>query len=200
MAMSINSLGNPQSEPIATTERSDIRYGQSAKHGCMNAQLSADPASSKKLMMATYVLGGACLAASIYYLGSDNSVDSANWAAATVAVSGVISWVRHSVFHRSDAARMGWDLGRRNDFQIEVGLANLAWGLVCVAALALGWSSETKGAVVLVFGLYMAFAALLHIMNLRNNASEGGGRFVPVAATTVFAGLLLWVGLAAVNA
>ena len=44
------------------------------------------------------------------------------------------AFVRHAVLHRSDAARMGWDLGRRNNFQIEVGMAS---GLAYFAIAAL---------------------------------------------------------------
>ena len=56
-----------------------------------------------------------------------------------VGVAGVLSWVRHSLMHRGDAARMGWDTGEANPFQVEVGLANLAWGVLAVVAVVLGW-------------------------------------------------------------
>src|SRR5271166_5180723 len=55
----------------------------------------------------------------------------------SVGLLGVVSVVRHSMLHRSDAARMGWDLGQRDNFQIEVGSANLAWGLLAFATV--GW-------------------------------------------------------------
>jgi hypothetical protein len=56
-----------------------------------------------------------------------------------VGLAGLLSFVRHSLMHRGDAARMGWDSGTTNPFQIEVGLANLAWGLLAVIAVALSW-------------------------------------------------------------
>jgi nucleoside 2-deoxyribosyltransferase len=58
------------------------------------------------------------------------------WARARcgVGATGLVSLLRHSVFHRSDAVRMGWDHGRRNDVQMEIGFANLAWVLVGIAA------------------------------------------------------------------
>ena len=86
-----------------------------------------------------------------------------------------MSFVRHSVFHRSDAARMGWDYGRRNDFQIEVGLANLAIGATGIAAWALGWGVHAEGTVVVVFGLYLLGAALLHGSEIKD-IRGGGGR------------------------
>ena len=61
-----------------------------------------------------------------------------------VGIVGVISFLRHAVFHRSDAKRMGWDYGKRNDFQLEVGFANLAWGALRLDRL--GTELEPTGA------------------------------------------------------
>ena len=159
------------------------------------------PAVSNRLMLTTYAVGGFGLAVAFYYLGKGEQAAAASWAAAVaVGGSGVLSFVRHAVFHRSDAARMGWDYGRRNDFQIEVGLANLAIGVVGIAAWALGWGTAAEGAVVLVFGVYMLGAALLHGSEIRSSAEEGGGRFGPLLATVAFAGALVVLGVAAVNA
>ena len=54
-----------------------------------------------------------------------------------VGVAGVLSFVRHSLLDRGDATRMGWDNGKPNPFQIEVGLANLAWGILAILAVEL---------------------------------------------------------------
>jgi hypothetical protein len=161
----------------------------------------ADPAVSRRLMMATYAVGAVGLAVSFWYLGDGDAGASAAWAAVVaVGGSGLLSFVRHSVFHRSDAARMGWDYGRRNNFQIEVGLANLAIGATGIAAWALGWGVHAEGTVVVVFGLYLLGAALLHASELRDSGAEGGGRFGPLLATVAFSAALLWVGVAAVRA
>ncbi len=151
-------------------------------------------------MIATYAVGGFGLFMSLLYLGRGESGTSADWAAAVaVGGSGLLSFVRHSIFHRSDAARMKWDLGRRNDFQIEVGFANLSWGLVGIAAWLFEWGTRAEGAVVLVFGLYMVMAAALHGSELRRAKEEGGGRAGPAVASLVFAGFLIWAGAAAVT-
>ena len=54
-----------------------------------------------------------------------------------VGVVGIMAFLRHVVFHREDAARMGWQTDRP-DWQFEVGFANLAFGLTgrCRRALA----------------------------------------------------------------
>ena len=163
--------------------------------------LSANPAVSLRLMWATYAVGGLGTLMGLYFLGAGDTAAAAAWVCAVaVGGSGLISFVRHSIFHRSDAARMGWDLGRRNEVQIEVGLANLAWGVVGVAAWALAWGVKAEGAIIIIFGLYLLFAAILHLTDITKSAEEGGRRYGPLVATAVFSVLLLIPGIAAVMA
>lgn len=120
----------------------------------------------------------------------------------TVGVLGVLSFVRHAVFHRSDAVRMGWDLGMPNNFQIEVGLANLAWGLLAFATVGWHWGISAEATVSLIFALYLLGAFALHVSAIvggsehRTRASAWG----PALATLVLAGLLAWFSLAALSA
>ena len=59
---------------------------------------------------------------------------------------------------------MKWDLGGRTDnFQIEVGMATLAWGVVAIASVLLDWGTYAQAALTLVFGLYLLFAASIHL-------------------------------------
>jgi hypothetical protein len=90
-----------------------------------------------------------------------------------VGGGGLLSFVRHSVFHRSDAARMGWDLGTRNNFQIEVGLANLAWALAGMAAVAFDWGIRAQASTFLTFGLYLLSVSVMQLV------SPGGPRRSP---------------------
>jgi hypothetical protein len=46
-----------------------------------------------------------------------------------VGLVGLSAFVRHFIFHKSDARRLGWDL-TRPEFQYEVGFANLGFALV----------------------------------------------------------------------
>lgn len=156
------------------------------------------PRIAGRIMLATYAIGGVGI-----FVGASRQ-GAGGWAAAidpvvaiSVGVVGVLAFVRHSVFHRSDAARMGWDYGRRNDFQIEVGIANLAWGCVGITAYLLAWSAQAKGAVTLVFGLYMLGAALLHSGDLRKSRSEGGGRTGSLVGSACFAVALIVFGVGA---
>jgi hypothetical protein len=120
----------------------------------------------------------------------------------TVGVLGVLSFVRHAVFHRSDAVRMGWDLGKPNNFQIEVGLANLAWGLIAFAAVGWHWGVSAEASVSLVFGLYLLGAGILHVVAIAGGSEQrsGAAAWGPTFATLVLAGLIGWFSLAALSA
>ena len=97
--------------------------------------LPTHPRISKVLMQVTWLVGGIGLFFGLNALSNGQIASAVQWVALwSVGGVGLLSFVRHAVFHRSDAVRMGWDLGRRNDFQIEVGFANLAWGVVAVVA------------------------------------------------------------------
>jgi hypothetical protein len=118
------------------------------------------PKFSQTLMNLTYLSGGVGLFIGFNTVsGDDPSLSVA--ALLAVGLSGLLSFLRHSVFHRSDAKRMGWDLGQRNNFQIEVGLANLAWGILATFAVVLDWGLRAEAASFLVFGFYMVGVGLM---------------------------------------
>jgi hypothetical protein len=168
--------------------------------GQRSSSSSTTPSASRHLMTASYIVGGVGLAVSFWYQGRGDRAMAATWAAAVaVGGTGLLSFVRHSLFHRSDAVRMGWDYGRRNDFQIEVGFANLAWGLVGLATCVFAWGAQAQGGVVLVFGVYMLSAAVLHLSELRRSPEEGGGRVGPVIGSAAFAVALLAAGFSAMG-
>jgi hypothetical protein len=114
----------------------------------------ADPRPAAIVMIATYVVGA--VGVFLGFLGLAGQPASLTLGTLlAVGLAGVLSFIRHSLLHRSDAARMGWDYGQRNNFQIEVGLANLAWGAVAIVAVAAGWPIEALGALCLVEGVYL---------------------------------------------
>jgi hypothetical protein len=120
----------------------------------------------------------------------------------TVGVLGVLSFVRHAVFHRSDAVRMGWDLGEPNNFQIEVGFANLAWGLLAFAAVGWHWGVSAEATVSLVFALYLLAACILHVVTITGGSEQRSraAAWGPALATLALAGLIGWFSLAALSA
>jgi hypothetical protein len=90
-----------------------------------------------------------------------------------VGLIGLSAFLRHFVFHESDAKRLGWESGRP-EFQYEVGEAHLAFALVAFLAYFGGWGVGAQAAVVLGFGLYLLQAALLHTW--QSVRGEGGLR------------------------
>ena len=90
-----------------------------------------------------------------------------------VGLIGLLAFLRHFVFHESDAKRLGWESGRP-EFQYEVGFANLAFALVALLAYFGGWGIGAQATVLLGFGLYLLQAALLHTW--QSVRGEGGLR------------------------
>jgi hypothetical protein len=88
-----------------------------------------------------------------------------------VGLVGLLAFVRHFLFHESDAKRLAWE-PIRPEFQYEVGFANLAFALVALLAYFGGWAVAAQVAVVLGYGLYLLQAALLHTWQ----CMHGGGR------------------------
>jgi len=121
----------------------------------------SDVRIARGLMWLTWIAGGGGLAVAS---GASSSEDGLVVVAWTVGLVGVVSFFRHSVFHRADAARMGWE-GGNPGFQIEVGFANLAMGLVAIASAVWAWGPTAQGAVVLAYGLYILQSALIHTAN-----------------------------------
>lgn len=154
------------------------------------AQPKTDPKPAAVLMTLTYLAGGIGVAVGF---GSVSGDDPSLTVAVLLAVglAGLLSFFRHSVFHRSDAARMGWDLGRRNNFQIEVGIANLAFALLACFAVVLGWGLVAEASAFLGFGFYLGGDAVMLVMAPRDDQARPWG---PVAAMAVYAAMMIAIG------
>ncbi len=108
-----------------------------------------------------------------------------------VGVVGVLAFLRHVVFHREDAARMGWQTDRP-DWQFEVGFANLAFGLP--GLLVALWLPSYPAFFVLLTGyaLYLAQAAALHLTRYLTDGKRSPARlWRSVIGTSLFAVLML---------
>jgi hypothetical protein len=90
-----------------------------------------------------------------------------------VGLVGLSAFVRHFIFHKSDARRLGWD-STRPEFQYEVGFANLGFALVAFFVYFGEWGLAPHVAVVLGYGLYLLQAALLHTW--KSVRGDGGVR------------------------
>ena len=160
--------------------------------------LTPNPKASKALLQLSWIIGG------IGFWNAFNSIGSGDVDAATQWISawavggvGLLSFIRHAVFHKSDAARMGWDYGQRNDFQLEVGFANLAWGVAAIVGFIQGWDTQTLGALVLVVGIYMLQAAILHFLEPKEAKNP---RYGSKLTNLAYAVCMLWLGIKAISA
>jgi hypothetical protein len=114
------------------------------------------------LYAATVTVSAIGIFAGIFFLfiNIDTAVRVA--AAVLVGIVGFLSFMRHSIFYRSDQIRMGWRQDRP-EFQLEVGYANLAIGFWAFVAAALDWGSVTCGLVLVIYGTYLLCALFIHV-------------------------------------
>ncbi|HEX37627.1 MAG TPA: hypothetical protein ENG70_02030 [Candidatus Cloacimonetes bacterium] len=114
-----------------------------------------------------------------------------------VAVIGILSFFSHVVFHKQDAKRLGWQT-ERPDWQFEVGFANLAIGLVALVAYILSWGLTTKASIVLIYGLYLLQAAILHtIRAIQYHDTNIQHLIMSVFSAIIFSGYLTIFGIIA---
>lgn len=145
----------------------------------------SDPRLSHWLMVATWVVGGLGYFLAFTSNEAENAVKPV--AILSVGVVGIISMIRHSLFHRSDAIRMGWNSGERNNFQIETGFANLAIGLPAIAAVHFDWGTSAVAAFVLAYAIYFFQVAILVAID-RKNGKLNISRLAMMIAQTAFLG------------
>lgn len=159
----------------------------------------SNPKVSRFLMIATLIIGAIGYFIGFLKITSDGAEAAVSPVALLcVGVVGIISMIRHSIFHRSDAARMGWELGQRNNFQLEVGFANLAIGLPALIAVALDLGVVVEAAFVLAYAVYFFQVSILVLMD-REDGKVNLFRLTMMALQTFFLGYFSLSALAAAN-
>lgn len=106
-------------------------------------------------------VGSAGIFAGFWLLSDDPSMSLRIVTLTTVGVVGVLAWIRHVVFHRADAARLGWQT-ERPDWMFEVGFANLGFGLMGIAAATVIPSPSAQVVTLAGYSFYLLQAAMLH--------------------------------------
>lgn len=132
-----------------------------------------DPKASNALMMLTYVFGGAGIALGIYGLSSGGGPKGLHWALPLmVGAVGIISMIRHSVFHVSDAARAGVESDPF--YMIELGFANGAIGILALIAYFGTWGPGAEAALMLTYAVYLGSALILFLYKGSTKGMDGG--------------------------
>lgn len=115
----------------------------------------------------------------------------------SVGVVGVLAFVRHVIFFRSDAARLGWQTDRP-DWIFEVGFANLAFGVMGLVAGIASCDTKLQAVVILGYALYLFQAAMLHFYRYLTNAQRSATRlWRSVITTLLFVGMMSFFGVRA---
>ncbi|MBN2829190.1 MAG: hypothetical protein JXR56_02590 [Candidatus Cloacimonetes bacterium] len=96
-----------------------------------------------------------------YYLDNNPEYSMRIVTGGLVGLVGILSFVTHVIFHKADAARLGW-ITDRPDWQFEVGYANLAFGLAALLSLAHLFCNTSRVIIVSAYSIYLFQAAVLH--------------------------------------
>ncbi|MHB8894739.1 MAG: DUF6790 family protein [Candidatus Geothermincolia bacterium] len=153
------------------------------------------PAVSDALMKATYVAGGAGIALGIYGLISGGGIKGLHWAIALmVGAVGLLSLVRHSVFHVSDARRSGVESDPF--YMIELGFANGAIGLLALIAFFGNWGAAAEVALTLTYAVYLGLALILFLYRMKAQGVDAGKVF-GACMWALQVAFMLYLGIAA---
>lgn len=123
------------------------------------AQPTAHEASL--LMGATMAVSMIGIFLGIFFLFTNIEITIRITTAVLVGVVGIISFVRHSIYYESDQLRMGWRQEHK-EFQLEVGYANLAFGIWGLVAAVFNWGLVC-GVVLAMYATYLLCALFLHL-------------------------------------
>ncbi len=143
------------------------------------------------------VIGTVGLFFGFYFLADAPAVSFTIVTVTTVGLVGVLAFVRHVVFFRSDAARLGWQTDRP-DWIFEVGFANLAFGAMGLVAGLAAVGSKVQAVVILGYALYLFQAAMLHFYRYLTDATRSPARlWRSVVAALLFVGMMSYFGVLA---
>lgn len=116
---------------------------------------------ARLLMILTYVAGAVGIALAFFEIGDDSKLALTYLTIAYAVVMGLLSWVRHVLAWKEDAARLDVDQPAPF-FQWEVGFANGAFAVAGLLAVVFDWGVGAMAAVVLGYAMYLLQAALLN--------------------------------------
>jgi len=113
-----------------------------------------------------------------------------------VAFNGIISFVSHVIFHKSDAKRLGMESANPG-FQFEVGFANLALGLGALFSIVFHWGVAANIAIIVCYALYILQAVILHLYRfIKREKSDAGYLWGSVVFTSLYIANMLFFAVA----
>ncbi|MBA4393493.1 MAG: hypothetical protein C0407_08055 [Desulfobacca sp.] len=113
----------------------------------------------------------------------------------TVGIVGILAFVRHFIFQKSDAKRLGWETDRP-EWVFEVGFANLAFGIIGILTSYWYYSAQTQAVIVLGYAIYLLQAGLLHGYIYFTDGKKSAARlWRSCAATLLYSGMMSFFAL-----
>lgn len=150
---------------------------------------------SRWLHLSGMLVGAVGIFFGFFYLGPNPRLSLEIVTVTTVGLVGVLAFVRHFVFHKADARRMGWDTDRP-EWAYEVGFANLAFGTMGLLAVFARLGPQAQALTVLGYALYLMQAAALHAAQYLGEAKRSPAKlWNSVLGTAWFAVLMTFFAL-----
>jgi hypothetical protein len=113
----------------------------------------------------------------------------------TVGIVGILAFVRHVIYHKSDAKRLGWETDRP-DWMFEVGFANLAFGLMGVFSVTWNQTVNTQAIILGGYAMYLFQAAILHGYRYFTDTQKSPARlWRSCIATLLYAGFMAFFAI-----
>lgn len=132
-----------------------------------------------------------------YYLLSNPGTSLRLVTLATVGIVGILGFVRHVIFYKSDAKRLGWETDRP-DWMFEVGFANLAFGVMGVFSVIGNQVPNTQAVILLGYAVYLLLAAALHGFRYFTDTRKSPARlWRSCIATLLYAGMMVFFAMRA---
>ncbi len=129
-----------------------------------------------------------------YYEFFDNNLESALDIITVTAVGivGLLSFVGHLIFHKSDARRLGWESSTPY-YQYEVGFAHLAFSLAAFFTFFGNWGFAAKILAILAYALYLLQVGILYTWRCFSENRIFTHYFLRHAiATLIYVGLMIY--------
>jgi uncharacterized membrane protein YfcA len=140
-------------------------------------------------------VGTAGIFLGFYYLGDSPQKSLEIMTISSVGIVGVLAFLRHVVFHKSDAARLGW-VTERPDWMFEVGFANLAFGIVGFVVVLAPLGIHAQAAILLAYAIYLLQAGLWHGYRYFTDPVKSPARlWRSCLSTLLFAGMMSFFAL-----
>lgn len=107
------------------------------------------------------VIGSIGIFLGFFFLSDNPELSLKIITSSAVGIVGILAFIRHVIFHKSDAQRLGWET-ERPDWMFEVGFANLAFGIMGLTSVFADLGIETQSLTLIGYSAYLFQAGILH--------------------------------------